>query len=99
MAAVSEGAETQISALIGRVVERGADRARTLAGTVLTPWGGAEACIDAYEEGIRAATELQLSIARTLDVEPARSLAAGYADLTRDVVATQVSSARWLFDV
>jgi hypothetical protein len=59
----------------------------------------AGACIDAYEDGIRAATQLMHAIARTLDVEPARSLAVGYADLTRDLVATQVSSARWLLDI
>jgi hypothetical protein len=84
---------------IGTVLERSADRARMLTDAALAPWGGAEACIDAYEEGIRAATELQLTIATTLDVEPARSLAADYADLTRDLVATQVAGARWLFDV
>ena len=58
----------------------------------------AGACIDAYEDGMHAATQLLHSIARA-HAEPARSLTAGYADLTRDVVATQVSSARWLLDV
>ena len=77
----------------------GADRARSLLGSALPPWGGAEACIDAYEDGVRAATEFQLTVARALDVEPARSLAATYVDVTRDIVAAQVSSARWLFDV
>lgn len=98
MAAVSEGAETEILALIGKVLG-GADQARSLLGSALPAWGGAEACIDAYEDGIRAATEFQLSLARALDVEPARSLAATYVNLTRDLVAAQVSSARWLFDV
>jgi len=99
VAAVSEGAETEILALIGKVLERGVDGAGKLAGSALMLWGGPEACIDAYEDGIRAATEFQLSLARALDVEPARSLAATYVNLTRDLVAAQVSSARWLFDV
>jgi hypothetical protein len=59
----------------------------------------AGACIDAYEEGMCAATQLLHRIARALELEPARSLTAGYADLTRDVVAAQVSSARWLLDI
>jgi hypothetical protein len=98
VAAVSEGVETEILALIGKVLE-GADRAQSLLGAALPSWGGAEACIDAYEDGIRAATDFQLTLARALDVEPARSLAATYVNVTRDVVAAQVSSARWLFDV
>ena len=60
MAAVSEGAETEILALIGKVLG-GADQARSLLGSALPAWGGAEACIDAYEDGIRAATEFQLT--------------------------------------
>ena len=71
----------------------------TLLGSALPPWGGAEACIDAYEDGVRAATDVQLTVARALDVEPARSLAATCVDLTRDIGATQLSSARWLLDV
>ena len=99
MAAVSEGAETEILAFIGKVLERGADRAGMLVCSALTPWGGPEVCIDAYEDGVRASAELQLTVARALDFEPVRSLAATYMDVTRDVVAAQVSSARWLFDV
>ena len=56
-------------------------------------------CIDAYEMGVRAATDLQMTVARVLDLEPFRSLAASCADFTRDVGATQVSSARWILDV
>jgi hypothetical protein len=55
--------------------------------------------IDAYESGIRTLTELQWSVARVIDLEPVRTLAVGCADLTRDIGATQVSSARWLLDV
>jgi hypothetical protein len=59
----------------------------------------AELCIDAYEANIRVATDLQLTVARLVDLEPVRSFAATCADLTRDIGATQVSSARWILDV
>jgi len=49
--------------------------------------------------GIRAATDLQMTLAKVLAMEPDRSFAATCADLTRDIGATQVSSARWMFDV
>ena len=58
-----------------------------------------ELCIDAYEAGIRATTDAQLTVARVIDLEPIRSFAASCADLTRDICATQVSSARWILDV
>jgi hypothetical protein len=99
VAAVSEGAEAEILAFIAKVLERGVDRAGKVAGSALVPWGGAEACIDAYEDRVRASAEMQLTVARALRFEPARSLAATYMDVTRDIVAAQVSSARWLFDV
>ncbi len=67
--------------------------------TALVPWGGAEACVDAYEAAIRAATDAQLNIARAIGVEPIRSLVASWADTTRDVGATQLSSVRWILDV
>jgi hypothetical protein len=56
-------------------------------------------CIDAYEAGIRTATDAQLTVARLVDLEPVRSVAAMWADLTRDIGATQVSNARWMLDV
>ena len=80
-------------------LERGVDAGRGLARTLLAPWGGAGAVIDAYEASVRVATDLQLTVARALAVEPARSVAASCADLIRDVGATQVSSARWMLDV
>jgi hypothetical protein len=55
--------------------------------------------IDAYESGIRALTELQWTVARVIGHEPIRALASSCADLTRDIGAAQVSSARWLLDV
>ena len=79
--------------------ERSAERARVAVEAALAPWGGSETCIDAYEAGVRIATDFHLQLARTLSVEPARSFAAGCADLTRDLGATQVSSARWFLDV
>ena len=57
-----------------------------------------EYCIDAYEAGIRAATDAHLTVARVIELEPVRSFAATWADLTRDIGATQVSSARWMLD-
>ena len=56
-------------------------------------------CIDAYEAGVRTATDAQLTVARLIDLEPVRSVAAMLADLTRDIGATQVSNARWMLDV
>lgn len=79
--------------------ERGAQAARKLIETVLVPWGGSAACIEAYEDGIRAATDLQFTLARTLELEPVGSSFAAYANLMRDIGATQVSSARWILDV
>ena len=58
-----------------------------------------EFCIDAYEANIRVATELHLAVARVIELEPVRSVAATWADLTRDIGAAQVSSARWIHDV
>jgi hypothetical protein len=79
--------------------ERIAEIARTLLETTLAPFGGPAACIDAYEDGIRVLSELHAAIAQVVGVEPARSYAASCADLTRDIGATQVSSARWMLDV
>ena len=79
--------------------ERSTDARGSPIEAALAPWGGSATCIDAYEAGVRAATDFHLQLARTLNVEPARSFAAGCADLTRDLGATQVSSARWFLDV
>jgi hypothetical protein len=79
--------------------ERGTEAVRAAMRTALTAWGGSEACIDAYEAGVRAATEAQMTLADVIQLEPARLIATHCADLTRDFGATQVSSARWLLDV
>ena len=81
------------------VFERTVDVVGRVAKVGLVPWGGAAACVDAYEAAIRAATDAQLSAARAIAVEPARSVLASCADLTRDIGATQLSSMRWILDV
>jgi hypothetical protein len=81
------------------VFERTVDVSGRVAKVVLVPWGGAEACVDAYEAAIRAATDVQLNAARAIAVEPARSVLASCADLTRDIGATHLSSVRWILDV
>ena len=67
--------------------------------TALGPWGGPASVIDAYEAAIRAAAEAQLGVACAVGVQPVRSIAALWADFTRDVGAVQVSGARWVLDV
>ena len=81
------------------VFDRGVDAVGRVAKVVLVPWGGAEAWMDAYEAAIRAATDVQLNAARVIAVEPVRSVLASCADLTRDIGATHLSSARWMLDV
>jgi hypothetical protein len=81
------------------VFERTVDVVGRIAKVGLVPWGGAAACVDAYEAAIRAATDAQLSAARAIAVEPARFVLASCADLTRDIGATHLSSVRWILDV
>jgi hypothetical protein len=71
---------------------------RELVETALRPWGGPAAAIDAYEAGARAAADAQLAYARALEAQPARAIVVLCADMTRDVAAVQVSTARWLLD-
>jgi hypothetical protein len=72
---------------------------RELVAAALGPWGGPAAAIDAYEDATRAAADAQLAFARALEEHPARALVVLCADLTRDVGAVQVSTARWFLDV
>jgi hypothetical protein len=74
---------------------RGAEVTRVVLDAVLAP---SRLCVDAYEVGIRIATDLQLSVARAVRIEPVRSLAATCADLTRDIGAAQLSTVRWFLD-
>ena len=71
---------------------------RIVAKTALAPWGGSSAVLDRYEAGIRMATNLQLNFAKTVRVEPIRTLASTLAGATRDVGAAQLSVARWFLD-
>ena len=64
--------------------------------TVMAPLGRLAGCIDLYEAGVRFTSDGLRTIARVVDVEPARTVATIAADLTRDVGAAQVSGARWL---
>jgi hypothetical protein len=73
---------------LGRVV----DAAGTVGRAALIPWGGAEACVDAVSDA-------QLTIARTVEVEPVRAVLASYSEMTRDIGATHLSRLRWLLDV
>jgi hypothetical protein len=81
------------------VLERVMGAVGRIGRTALAPWGGAEACLDAYESAIRAVTDAQLNAARVIDVEPLRSALASSADLTRDLGAAHLSSVRWILDV
>ena len=57
-----------------------------------------DVAITTYEDMIRRTCDVQRGLARMLAFEPAHSLLNATADLTRDVVAVQLSAARWLLD-
>ena len=80
------------------VLERALDVVGRMGRTALVPWGGAEACLDAWETGVRAIADAQLNAARLIDVEPVRSVLASCAHLTRDIGATHLSAVRWILD-
>ncbi len=71
---------------------------RVVVNTVLAPCGGTQLCIDAYEASVRSASDLHMNVARTVRLEPVRSVAATLAGITRDIGAIQVSIARWFLD-
>jgi hypothetical protein len=79
-------------------LERGAEVTRVVLDSALAPWGGVRVCIDAYETSVRTATDFQLTVARNVRLEPIRSFAATCANVTRDVAAAQLSTARWFLD-
>jgi hypothetical protein len=81
------------------VLDRGLDVVGRIGRTALVPWGGAAACLDAYERAVRAVTDAQLNAARAIGAEPARSMLASSAHLTRDIGAAHLSAARWMLDV
>jgi hypothetical protein len=65
----------------------------------LAPWGGRRICTDAYERSIQVAADLQLTVAHAVRLEPIRSFVATCSNVTRDVGATQLSTARWFLAV
>ena len=65
----------------------------------LAPWGARRICTDAYETTIQVTADLQLTVAHAVSLEPIRSFVAACANVTRDVGATQLSTARWFLDV
>lgn len=79
-------------------MDRGAELTRVVVNAALAPWGGSQAWLDRYETGIRLATNLQLSVAKGVRVEPVRTVASVCAGVTRDVGAAQLSLARWFLD-
>jgi hypothetical protein len=86
---------TRVVPSIRHELERGVEATRIVAEAALTP---ARLFIDAYDVGIRIATDLQLSVASAIRVEPVRALVASSANLTRDIGAAQLSTARWFLD-
>jgi hypothetical protein len=88
-----------VMAFMEDVLGRAVDAAGTVGRAALIPWGGAEACVDAYEMAIRALSDAQLTFARTVEVEPVRAVLASCAEMTRDIGATHLSSVRWILDV
>jgi hypothetical protein len=81
------------------VLERAVDAIGKVGRTALIPFGGAEACVDAYEMTIRAMSDAQLGIARSVEVESVRAAFTACAEMTRDIGATQLSGLRWILDV
>jgi hypothetical protein len=71
---------------------------RVVGRAALTPWGGTEKVLDRCETAIRMATNAQLNFAKTVRVEPIRTIASTLAGVTRDVGAVQLSVARWFLD-
>jgi len=88
-----------VMAFMEDVLGRAADAAGTVGRAALIPWGGAEACVDAYEMAIRALSDAQLTIAREVEVEPVRAVLASCSEMTRDIGATHLSRVRWFLDV
>jgi hypothetical protein len=80
------------------VLERVVEMVGKIGRTALAPWGGAAACLEAYETAIRAVVDAQLDAARAIEIEPLRSALASSAHLTRDLGAAHLSSVRWILE-
>lgn len=59
----------------------------------------AAAAVDSYEAVIRATTDVERRLARTVAAEPLHSILTASADLTRDVGAVVASRMRWVLDL
>jgi hypothetical protein len=55
--------------------------------------------LDGYEAAARAITEVEWFVARSAIYEPMGALMRAWADFTRDAIAVQLSTARWLLDL
>jgi hypothetical protein len=64
-----------------------------------TVWAIARANVDTCDAAARALTELQWLAARSAGYEPFGALVRAWADLTRDTIAVQLSTVRWLLDL
>ena len=79
-------------------LERRVDAACEAMEAALAPWGGSQACLDAYETSVRATSELHMRVANATQLAPVRTYAAAMANMTRDIGALQLSTARWFLD-
>jgi hypothetical protein len=59
----------------------------------------AAASIDTYEATIRAVTDVDRILGRSVPYAPAGVVAARLADVTRDTAAIQLSTIRWILDL
>ena len=57
------------------------------------------ASVDVYEAAIRGVTEIEWTLARAIAHGPVSSVITACANVTRDITAMQLSTARWIFDL
>ena len=55
--------------------------------------------IDTYEASVRAVTDVERAVGRSVPYEPLSVAAARLADVTRDTTAIQLSTVRWILDL
>jgi hypothetical protein len=59
----------------------------------------AAASVDTYEAAVRAVTDIERILGRSVPYEPLGVAAARLADVTRDTAAIQLSTIRWILDI
>jgi hypothetical protein len=64
-----------------------------------TAKAAAAATVDTYEAAARAALELQWILARSGMYGPSGEVVRAWTDVSRDTIAAEVSTARWLLDL